>query len=363
MSEFDSLATEVARGMEGGNRGIPMGFHRLNRFIGIRKRIYSLVFGATGSGKTAFVHSAYVLNPFDWYMREKPDNIKLKIMLFSMERSKLYTQMKWVSRRIFLDQGILIPIGKLMGWEGFGKLTKDEHDLFLMTEDYIGSMEGIIDIIEGPQNPTGVYKYVKNYAEANGTIEVVDEHHKIYHPNHPNEIVIPIGDHFGLTKTEKGYNTKKEAIDKHSEYYQFFRDFYGYSPVAVAQVTRDLSNPIYQKMDSFEPNLDQVKESGRPGEDADMVASLFDPIRFKTTDPAYDVSNFVDPNTGAKYFRSVKVLKNTYGEDDIRIGMGFHGATGIFAELPRAADMDNFDYNDLIDGNYFINDYNKTISR
>lgn len=266
MTEFDLLKKEVDNGIQGRNSGIPMGFARLNKYIGIRKRIYTVIFGATGSGKSALCHSAYILHPFDWwYANRHTTNVKLKFILFSMERSKVYTLAKWTSRKIFLDQGVNIPIAKLLGWWET-KLTKDEHDMFLMYEDYINELTSICDIIEGAQNPTGIYKYVRKHAEANGRIEEVNEFDRIYHPNFPNEVVIPIVDHFGLVKPEKGMN-KKEAIDKTSEYFQWMRDFLGYTPIGVSQINRDLSNPIYQKMDAFEPNLDQIKESGRPAED------------------------------------------------------------------------------------------------
>jgi hypothetical protein len=353
MTEFDLLKKEVDNGIQGRNSGIPMGFRRLNKYIGIRKRIYTVIFGATGSGKSAFCHSAYILHPFDWwYANKNTSNVKLKFILFSMERSKVYTLAKWTSRKIFLDQGVNIPIAKLLGWWDT-KLTKDEHDLFLMYENYINELTAICDIIEGAQNPTGIYKYVRKYAEANGTIENINEYDKIYHPRHPNEIVIPIVDHFGLIKMEKGM-TKKEAIDKTSEYFQWMRDFLGYTPIGVSQINRDLSNPIYQKMDAFEPNLDQIKESGRPAEDSDVVISLFQPSRYKTNDASYNnVSKFISPE-GADCFRSIKILKNTYGESDLRIGMGFHGSTGTFAELPKPKDMDSFDYETLFTGQFFL---------
>ena len=353
MTEFDLLKKEVDNGIQGRNSGIPMGFRRLNKYIGIRKRIYTVIFGATGSGKSALCHSAYILHPFDWwYANKNTSNVKLKFILFSMERSKVYTLAKWTSRKIFLDQGVNIPIAKLLGWWDT-KLTKDEHDLFLMYENYINELTAICDIIEGAQNPTGIYKYVRKYAEANGTIENINEYDKIYHPRHPNEIVIPIVDHFGLIKMEKGM-TKKEAIDKTSEYFQWMRDFLGYTPIGVSQINRDLSNPIYQKMDAFEPNLDQIKESGRPAEDSDVVISLFQPSRYKTNDASYNnVSKFISPE-GADCFRSIKILKNTYGESDLRIGMGFHGSTGTFAELPKPKDMDSFDYETLFTGQFFL---------
>lgn len=353
-TNFDILKKEVKDGIEGKNNSIPIGFERLNKHIGIRKRIYTVILGATGSGKSALVHSAYVLNPFDWFIKEgEKKGVKLKILLFSMERSRIYTLAKWVSRKIFLDQGVLIPVGKLLGWWDT-KLSKDEHDLFLMYEDYIDRLDEVVTIIEGPQNPTGYYKTVKEYAEKNGKIEQVSEFNKIYLPNHPNEIVIPIGDHLALSKLEKGIDTKKAAIDKVSEHNRMFRDFYGYSPIGILQMNRDLSNPIYQKMTSFEPTLDSAKESGSPAEDCDIALSLFDPLRYKTNDIAYDANKFVDTSNGAKYFRSVKVLKNSYGEDDLRVGMAFQGATGIFSELPKPKHMDNFSYESLFNGSYFL---------
>jgi replicative DNA helicase len=353
MKDFEILKQEVINGLEGKNSGIPMGFKRLNKYIGIRKRIYTLIFGAPGSGKSAFCHSAFILHPFDWWYTNRDTlDVKLKFILFSMERSKVYTLAKWTSRKIFLDQGINIPIAKLLGWWDT-KLTKDEHDLFLMYEDYINELCEVCTIIEGAQNPTGVYKYLKKYAESEGKIEEISEYEKVYLPNHPNNIVIPIIDHFGLLKPEKSMN-KKEAIDKASEYFQWARDFLGYTPIGVSQLNRNLSNPMYQKMDSFEPSLDDVKESGRPAEDSDVVISLFQPSRYKTNDASYNnVSKFISPE-GADCFRSIKILKNTYGESDLRIGMGFHGSTGTFAELPKPKHMEGFDYESLFTGQFFL---------
>ncbi len=307
------------------------------------------------SGKSAFIHSAYILNPFDWYMKNKDKcGIKLKVILFSMERSKIYLEAKWMSRKIFIDQGVLIPIPKLLGWWENNKLTKDEHDLFLMYEDYSNELLEVVDIIEGPQNPTGVYKYVRNYAKENGILDKPTEFTEIYEPTHPNEIVIVLEDHVGMTKLEKPFTSKKEAIDKLSEYNQSFRDILGYVPVTVGMLTRGLNNVAFTKMDSFEPTIDDSKESGRPGEDADVVISLFDPKRYRTTDEAYDVDKFIEPMKGGNYFRSAKILKNSYGEDTIRVGMGFMGSTGIFKELPKKNNMDGFDYTSLFTGEYFL---------
>ena len=153
---FEHLKREVQAGLDGRNNGIPMGFNRLNRYIGIRKSMYTLIGGLTGSGKTSFVDDAYVLNPFDWYISQKDPKMKLRIIYRSMERSRTYKFAKWVSRKIFLDQGVIIPVPKLLGWTD--KMTKDEHDLFLMYEDYMGQMNETITIIDGPENAVGIAK-------------------------------------------------------------------------------------------------------------------------------------------------------------------------------------------------------------
>jgi len=48
---FEHLNEEVNKGLSGRNKGIPMGFDRLNRYIGIRKSMYFLVGGLTGLTK------------------------------------------------------------------------------------------------------------------------------------------------------------------------------------------------------------------------------------------------------------------------------------------------------------------------
>lgn len=352
MSFFDSLDGEVRRGMDGSNRGIPMGFNRLNRYIGIRRKIYTLVGGLTGSGKTSFIDDAYVLNPYDWYIENKPKNVKLKIIYHSMERSRTYKLAKWVSRKIFFDQGILITVPKLLGWTD--KMTKDEHDLFLMYKDYINEMESVITIIDGPENPIGVAKNLKAHALKNGVIEELDEYNKIYVPNDENEVTIVVIDHIGLLKLTKDYNNKKSAIDKMSEELRFVRDFYGYSPVIISQFNRDISNPIRLKNGDVEPQLEDFADSSQTQNDADVVLALFDPIRYKVADPSgYNLDKLRD-DYGGKYFRSLRLIKNSYGEDDVRIGLGFLGSIGMFKELPKRNDMTEDDYESVINKSYFL---------
>jgi hypothetical protein len=343
----------VELGLDGRNGGIPMGFDRLNRYIGIRKSMYFLVGGLTGSGKTSFIDDAFVLNPFDWYISQKAPGLKLRIIYRSMERTRVYKLAKWVSRRIFLDHGIIVPVPKLLGWTE--KMTADEHDLFLMYEDYIGNMSETITIIDGPENPVGIAKELKAHAVQNGRIEQVDEYNKRYFPNNENEITIVVIDHIGLLKTTKDQTTKKQAIDKMSDELRYARDFYGYTPVVVSQFNRDISNPIRIKNGDVEPQLEDFAESSQTQNDADVVLALFDPMRYKVADSSgYDLNKLKD-QYGAKYFRSLRLIKNSYGEDDVRIGLGFMGQIGMFKELPKKSNMTDADYESVINKTYFLN--------
>lgn len=350
---FELLKHEVELGLTGRNSGIPMGFDRLNRYIGIRKGIYFLVGGLTGSGKTSFIDDAYVLNPFDWYISQSNPGVKLRIIYRSMERSRTYKLAKWIGRKIFLDHGIIIPVNKLLGWND--KLTKDEHDLFLMYEDYMNQMDDVITIIDGPENAVGVAKELKAHALQNGRIEQVDEYNKRYFPNNENEITIVIIDHVGLLKTTKDQPTKKEAIDKMSDELRYARDFYGYTPIAVSQFNRSISNPIRLKNGDVEPQLEDFAESSSTQNDADVVLALFDPMRYKVADPSgYELDKLKD-EFGAKYFRSLRLIKNSYGEDDVRIGLGFMGQIGMFKELPKRRDITDSDYEAVVNKSYFLN--------
>ncbi len=350
---FQQLKQEVKSGLDGRNNGIPMGFNRLNRYIGIRKSMYFLVGGLTGSGKTSFIDDAFVLNPFDWYISQKDPKIKLRMIYRSMERSKTYKLAKWVGRKIFLDHGMIIPVPKLLGWTE--KMTHDEHDLFLMYEDYVGAMEDVITIIDGPENPVGIAKELKAHAEEHGEIVQTDKYNKIYVPNNENEITIVIIDHIGLLRLTKDQPTKKQAIDKMSDELRYARDFFGYTPVVVSQFNRDISNPMRQKKDDVEPQLEDFADSSSTQNDADVVLALFDPVRYNVSDPSgYALSKLKD-QYGAKYYRSLRLIKNSYGEDDVRIGLGFLGQIGMFKELKKRPDMTDSDYESVVNKTFFLN--------
>jgi replicative DNA helicase len=164
-------------------------------------------------------------------------------------------------------------------------------------------------------------------------------------------------DHIGLLKTTKDQPTKKEAIDKMSDELRYARDFYGYTPVVVSQFNRSISNPMRIKNGDVEPQLEDFAESSSTQNDADIVMALFDPLRYKVADPSgYNLDKLRD-DFGAKYFRSLRLIKNSYGSDDIRIGLAFLGEIGMFKELKRRKEMTDSDYESVLNKSYFLEKY------
>ena len=139
-----------------------------------------------------------------------------------------------------------------------------------------------------------------------------------------------------------------------SDELRYARDLYGFSPVVVSQFNRSISNPIRIKNGDVEPQLEDFADSSQTQNDADVVLALFDPVRYKVEDPSgYDLEKLKDVH-GAKYYRSLRLIKNSYGEDDIRIGLGFLGQIGMFKELPRLRDITDDDYDRITNKSYFL---------
>lgn len=358
MSFFKDLIQLVQDGQEGKNKGHSLGMPRLDRYISLRKKLFYVILGSSGSGKSSLLYDAFILNPIEELARVKDSGKVLRYNLFSMERSKSYIHAKWLIRRMFLDHGVLIPMYKLLNWYG-DKLEQGALDLIDTYEDYFCFLEEHINVYEGARSPNDIYRIVREYAEEHGEDQQLSKFKKLYVPKDENHEVVIAIDHMGLIKTGKDHPTKKQAIDRTVESLQYFRDYLGYSVIVVNQLNRDLSSPIYTKLDSFEPHLDNAKESGTTIEAADVVLSVFDPMRYNTNDRFYgNVELFKSPEDGHKYFRNIKVLKNSYGIDDASIGTVFQGETGHFKELPKSTFIKDKwkdeDYKSIFNNSYFL---------
>lgn len=357
LSDYQQLKKVVEKGILGKEEGVPIPLRKLGNYISIRQSVYTLVGGFSGTGKTALVDSIYVLEPYMWYLQNKDKtDIKLEWVYRSMERKKIHKICKWCCYMIWRLYGHLITPSKMMGWKQ-EKMNDQDMYYFNAVEELFETMQDskIITIIDGQENPTGIRNHLLEYSAARGE-EEVSKYETVYHLHDPNLIVIPVIDHVGKCKLETigGSKDRKSTTDKLSEYMSICRDKYHMSPVVISQFNQSVQSQIFNKQQDPEPTTESFKNTGNLIEDCDVALALFNPYRYKLYDHmGYNIPAFVDKATAANYFRSLKLLKSSFSEDDIRFGIGFMGQVGMWADLKKADEMCEKDYEDIIKRKWF----------
>lgn len=394
---YDELIKDIQSGREGKNKWIPFGFRKLDSFAGLSKRFYYLIGGESGTGKTSLVDQMFVLNPYQWYrMNQDKTDVRLRIIYRSMERSKKFKLAKWVAQRLWTHYHILVDVPTLLGW-GMNKrvLPNEVMDKVIECKDYFDEMFEIVNITDGADNPTGIYKQCISISLTEGkllksdgdriylhtdtsmkgkeiktfsgqhyettsqgivkyyeVIKIYDKQYKIYQydtnyfPEHENSLNVLLIDHIGKLRHERGFNDK-QTLDKGSDYFGELRDIFGWTPVVISQFNRNISSIDRRVKTDLSPEKQDFKGTGDIYEDCDFAMGLFNPREngldvFKN----YNLHKLTN-NRGYNRFRSIHILKNTYGIDNITMGLNFIGECGYFDEMPLPSELDEAMYYNL----------------
>lgn len=332
LSDVDIFFKEIDRGRLGLNKGLSMGFPRLDEFIcGIQKGRYDLVFAQEKAGKSAFVNSSYILNPYEiLYKIGKTDN--LKVFYFSLEMSKNAVLSKWFADKLYKDYKILVDPNIILGKQK--SLPNYIYEKLKIIKAYYNDMlNSSVTIIDDSLNPTGIKILIDNYAKENGT--TVDGR---YIPNNPDQTVIIIIDTAGNLRLERveGQTSTKITIDRQSEFNRYFRNKYNYTPVMVMHANRGLADYTREKEGDIFPKPSDIKESNQPIQDCNLCMCIFDPTSYldRKAINIQDVCFGYDAHKMNRKFRGVGILANRDGQSFVRTGMMFIGETGRFYELP-----------------------------
>ena len=364
-----SLLHDIQASKEGKIVTIPIGHKKLGKYIFMARNMYHLIGGAGGSGKSSWVDDVYIDKVYRWYKKHGTnENIKLKIILRSLERSKKLRIAKWVCARLYQKYGILVDVPYLMGW-GLKKSRVSDELFQKITEIYdeIEEMQDVVEIVEGVAHPTAIFYHARDYAETvgtlyyykkidgketllkrrnkNSTIANISEcpsvsiYQPVYVPDYERQITIHINDHLQAMSKESGYNDKQN-LDKMSEYSRIMRDLYGMSPVVVNQMNRAISDTMRRIKTELLPEDSDFTGSSQMYSDCDMAGILFNPYKYNLKElKGYNIAQCVD-EFGINRFRSYHLLKNTYGPDNQIFGYQFIGENGMFNELPSPETID-----------------------
>ena len=376
----------VKASMNGEITSIPNPLGRMNSVFKLMQNRYTLIIGASGSGKTSLADFIYILGPFT-YLQDKPD-IHWEILYFSLERKEETKHAKWLSWFIKRDHGMLVPGDDLIG-DGDAPVNEEGYKFIRGYDDTMSKLLSHIRLTDGKIDPEIIERGIKRRAHALGVLYYSDE--EAVYSSH-NATYIERFDDKNLTEqTEAGLRkyveithnnttfklyeddrryflhnpttfvfiivdginlfTDKKIIDQISIMLANARDIYGFSPVVVSQQNRSMGDiqRLKHHGNDLSPQLEDVYMSSQMSFDADLVLGLFDPHRYKSLDnsgkylgytvkapagtpsPVYE---FLHPRKRFSRFRSAHILKNTYGIDGGAFGLKFTGESNHFDVLP-----------------------------
>lgn len=379
---FDNVLNNIEKNKQALEQGKPNcipfdWFPKLRKVIpGLIRGTNWIVTASSGVGKTQFSKHNFVFKPIEWVKKNPQTGIKLKILYFALEESKEEFMNTLISNRLYSEYNIEIDVMSLQSM-GEKPVTDDILQKIKACKEYFSDLEQYLEIVDSISNPTGIYKYVRDYSIQNGvhyyynfktdkeknhTI-TYDDYAKLkvagqsddyayshYKPNNPDEYVIVIVDHFSLLQPERGAESVHAAMSLMSAEYgrKNITKHWNYIFVNVQQQAADGEKAEYTKMggkieEKFKPTLANLGDNKLTQRDAHVVLGLFGPARHNIHSyNGYNISKLQDN------FRSIEVLKNRIGSGFVEDSLYFDGAVNEFRELPRADEMTENDYQYVI---------------
>lgn len=272
-------------------------------------------------------------------------DIDIKILYFPLEETPERIMQRFISWLLFDFSKGKIRVSPRELRSTISPVSEEVLDIINSEEiqDILKYFEERVIFPEEAANPTGIYKYCKNYAEEHGTVYtktgqyknefgIVQERQVFdrYEQSNSNEYRLVIIDTINLIDTERGM-TLKQSMDKLSEYCaKYLRNRYNYSPVIIQQQAFDQEGNEAFKIGRVRPSVAGLGDSKYTSRDSNVVLGLFSPFRFALKEyEGYDIYKFKDN------IRFLEMIVNRDGEMGGLCPLFFDGAVCQFEELPR----------------------------
>lgn len=311
-------------------------------------------------GKSKITDFLFVYSPIEYVLNNKT-NIKVKVFYFSLEMSKEDKIKEAISYKLFKDFGIIRSPEHIDSIFKKKILDDDTLEKIKSLDKYFNFYESVVTYIDNIRNPYGIYSYMRNYAENNGTFfdkfnnpisidkirEDRDNSYGIidrYEPNDPDEYVIVITDHVSLLTPEKQHGGDLHTCisDFSSNYCLRLRDRFKYIVVNVQQQAAAQESTENAKLSMLQPSANGLGDNKLTGRDCDMMLGLFAPNRYKIrTYEGLDITKLLDNH------RELSVILNRRG-GSATTQLGFSGACNYFEELEKVEKIDQNYYEDII---------------
>lgn len=336
----NEVIQQIDAGRKGDNWGLPMGLPKLEYYIdGVSRSTYTLLFSGSGVGKTSLALYSYIYRP----LMDNLDNDNFRIIYYSLEMSRSILFLKLLTMYIQEKYGIEISTKEILSKRRGETLSDEHYKIILECRGWLEKVESKMNVYDRSLNAILLKNHLNKDMEKNGTFVKTDTTIS-YDAKNKKQVVLVVIDHMSLLRTSEGRSLKQE-IDLASSFLVTYRNICGISPLVIMQTNRESSSMDRRNGGFQEPQRSDIKDSGAPEQDAEVILSIYDPIRDKLgTHRKYDVKQM------EKHYRSIILLKNRYDSGDIAIGCAFYGKCGIWKELPRAEDIYDYTMYNTING-------------
>lgn len=341
---------------DGGITSILGPFERLSQYYGgFTKGSITAITASSGVGKTKFVKYFTVTNVIN---RIRNTNIKAKIFYFALEENQTDFWLSFISGYLYQHYKINISVAQLKSIGNY-KITNDLMAKIKKAEQYIQSIQEVVECVDYIRKPSGIVKYVKRYFDNPEVGQFVHRQREDgsreftgYKYNDENLWVFCIIDHISLLSNEdmphsKIKYTSYQTFDLMVKDYilDIFSKKFQMVNVVVHQQTPSSEKAVYTSKGSLieekiEPSIEELHINKGVHQDYEVVLGLFNPSRYDI-----DVHNGYDISLLGRNYRSLKFLKDRhFGLENSSLGLFFEGASGTFQELPRSETMNTGNY-------------------
>jgi hypothetical protein len=231
------------------------------------------------------------------------------------------------------------------------EISDENYDYIKQSIDWLNAIEPRMTIIDKSVSPKAVYAITKNWALEHGRLVEIDEHRSDYIPDDPEQMLIGIMDHIRLlaSGTEPGTKAK---IDECMDYCVGLRNKMLITWCILVQLNREFKSMDRRNSNYQYLQLNDLADSSSPAQSAELVIGIFDAWREKMKAcEGYKVDQLKDS------FRFLQLLKNRFGESNKNVGVSFYGSIGLWKELPKPDEIDNYsDYIYLDPSQHLVED-------
>jgi len=250
------------------------------------------------------------------------------------------------SNLLYLKEGVRISPTDLRSTRVNNVLSEETLSLIEKNKEYFQKIEDTVTFIDDIRNPYGIYKFMREYAEQNGTQytkkvnfgDKVKELDDYYVPNDEDEYVIIIIDHISLLTPENNKSIH-EAIGELSKHLVKLRNKHKYIPVVVQQQASSQESIENAKANRLKPTLDGLGDNKMTQRDCNVAIGLFSPFRHEIPKYyKYDVTYFKDN------IRFLEILASRDGGGGSIAPLFFDGCVNYFKELPHSSDLEGMSY-------------------